>query len=138
MYGTSAPQETAMDPTLTQGTRKFFTALDAAAMQDIGWTVIALPGVNGDYNNNRFVDAADYVIWRKRLGQNVTIPNDATPGTVRASDYTVWRSNFGDSPFYSSGAGAGSGLSIVPEPGGATLFLLGGVAVGLTRRKRRR
>ena len=133
VYGSSTPQETAMDPNLTNGTRKLFTELDAAAMKDIGWTVIAPPGVYGDYNDNGIVDAADYVIWRKRLGQSVTIPNDATPGTVSASDYTVWRTNFGDTPF----GGAGSALSVVPEPGGAVLAIVGCVAVGLARRKRR-
>jgi hypothetical protein len=66
VYGTSTAQETAMDPDLTQGTRKLFTALDAAAMKDIGWTVIAPPANFGDYNNNGIVDAGDYVDWRKR------------------------------------------------------------------------
>ena len=37
------PQEAAMDPTLTIGQRKYFTALDYAAMKDIGWQVSAVP-----------------------------------------------------------------------------------------------
>lgn len=32
-----------MDPDLTVGTRKYFTELDFAAMQDIGWQVTAVP-----------------------------------------------------------------------------------------------
>lgn len=36
-------QEAAMDPTITAGTRKYFTALDYAAMQDIGWQVSPVP-----------------------------------------------------------------------------------------------
>lgn len=37
--GLTDPQETAMDPTLTVGERKFLTDLDYAGLQDIGWEV---------------------------------------------------------------------------------------------------
>ena len=36
-------QEAAMTSSLTNGTRKYFTELDFAAMQDIGWQVTAVP-----------------------------------------------------------------------------------------------
>lgn len=39
-------QEAAMDPTIFRGTRKNFTNLDYAAMQDIGWQVTAVPEAN--------------------------------------------------------------------------------------------
>jgi hypothetical protein len=39
LFGSSVPQEAAMDPTLTIGTRKLWTKLDAAALVDIGWQV---------------------------------------------------------------------------------------------------
>ena len=52
-------------------------------------------GIPGDYNDDSAVDAADYVMWRKSLGQTVTLPNDSTPGTVSQADYDVWRANFG-------------------------------------------
>jgi hypothetical protein len=133
VYGLSTSQEAAMDPDITSGTRKRFTELDAAAMKDIGWTVVTLPGVNGDYNDNGIVDAADYVIWRKRLGQSVTIPNDASPGMVNAADYTVWRQNFGKT----AGGGAGGSLAIAPEPGGMALMVIGWAVGCATRRKRR-
>ena len=38
-------QEAAMDPTLVNGTRKYFTDLDYAAMADIGWEVNVPPPV---------------------------------------------------------------------------------------------
>lgn len=38
-----SPQEAAMDPTLTVGTRKYLTTLDMAALKDIGWQVSATP-----------------------------------------------------------------------------------------------
>jgi len=36
-------QEAAMDPTLLEGTRKFFTELDYAGLDDLGWNVIPEP-----------------------------------------------------------------------------------------------
>lgn len=36
-------QETAMDPVFFEGTRKYFTELDFAGLDDIGWTVIPEP-----------------------------------------------------------------------------------------------
>ena len=132
IYGGTAAQEAAMDPDLLNGTRKRLTALDAAALRDIGWEVIAPPveALFGDYNNNGRVDTADYVVWRKRVGQNVTIPNDMTPGTIRVEDYTVWRTNFGRA------LGAGATLSAaVPEPTVFVLVAMGGTAIFGARRR---
>jgi autotransporter-associated beta strand protein len=83
-------------------------------------------GVDGDYNDNGVVDAADYSVWRDKLGQSTTIPHDTTPGTVTAGDYDVWKTNFGMS------AGSGSlGGAAVPEPAAAILALFAAVfAVG--------
>lgn len=41
--GTITPQETALDPDITTGTRKWFTELDWAALEDIGWQVTPVP-----------------------------------------------------------------------------------------------
>lgn len=83
---------------------------------------VSVPGgVAGDYNGNGTVDAADYVIWRKTLNTNTTLPNDNTPGMVTQEDYTVWRANFGRT----GGSGANLGNSAaVPEPNAAMLMLL--------------
>ena len=136
VYGSTTPQEAAMDPDLQNGSRKRFTTLDAAAMKDIGWEVIplAVPLLYGDYNSNGVVDAADYVVWRKRLNQSVTIPNDSTPGMVSTGDYTIWRSNFGKA----TGGGSGATLAVAPEPAGILLALVGGITICAARRKRRR
>ena len=67
--------------------------------QIIGAELVPL---DGDYNFNRVVDAADYVVWRKGLGTTYT-----------KNDYTVWRAHFGQT------AGSGSGANTnaaVPEP----------------------
>jgi autotransporter-associated beta strand protein len=57
----------------------------------------------GDFNVSGTVDAADYVLWRKRLGT-----------TYAPADYDVWRTNFGTAP--SGGVGTGSESATVPEP----------------------
>jgi len=41
--GTATPQEVALDPDLTTGTRKFFTDLDFGGLDDLGWDVIPVP-----------------------------------------------------------------------------------------------
>src|SRR5207253_304104 len=124
---------TLMDPDLTNGTRKKLTALDAAALQDIGWS---LPPLNGDYNNNYLVDAADYVMYRKNLNRSVTLPNDTTPGTVTLADYTVWRTNFGKNTVV---AGSLSGDLLpdiaVPETSTGVLMVMAGL-VGCSARRR--
>ena len=137
VYGTSTAQEVAMDPDILNGTRKRFTELDAAALKDIGWEVIPIimPGNNGDYNGNGFVDAADYVVWRNTQGQNVTPGSGADGngnGNVGGEDYEHWRSRFGNS------AASGSRLllaggSAVPEPGGFLLAVIAGIVATYAR-----
>ncbi len=48
--------------------------------------------VPGDFNNNGTVDAADYILWRKKNGGGA-LPNDGgiTPGVTNSADYTYWR-----------------------------------------------
>ena len=83
---------------------------DGLAIDDFTIGTTLAPGVAGDYNNNGVVDGGDYVVWRKRVNQSVTIPNDITPGTVTSQDYIEWRNRFGKTTF-----DFGSGAS-VPEP----------------------
>jgi hypothetical protein len=63
-----------------------------------GPPVPSQPGpIPGDYSNNGFVDAADFVVWRKLLGQNVSMPNEfVTPGSVTIHDFNYWRARFGN------------------------------------------
>jgi hypothetical protein len=74
----------------------------------------APPAVPGDYSRNGTVDAADYVVWRDRLGTNIQLFNEVpnvTPGMVTVEDYTAWQARFGRT----SGAGVVA-VSAVPEP----------------------
>ncbi len=93
-------------------------------------TVLTAPGLDGDFNNDGQVDAADYTIWRDNLGlSDAALNGNGTgdpSGLVVAADYTLWAGNFGAS---SSSASAAS----VPEP---SSFVLVGIALlGMARRK---
>jgi hypothetical protein len=68
--------------------------------------------IPGDFNLDRAVNAADYVVWRK---------TDGTP-----AGYNEWRANFGWTP-------AGGGSSLVPEPT-VLPFVLALLAVASVRR----
>jgi Sulfatase-modifying factor enzyme 1 len=99
-----------------------------------GFRIASLP-VNeilpGDYNANGTVDAADYTVWRNRLGQSESLPNDDTTG-VGADDYDRWRTHFGES----IGSGAGD-LTNIPVPEPATLVMLILAATGWCHRRSR-
>jgi hypothetical protein len=85
----------------------------------------------GDYNQNGIVDAADYVVWRDKLGSVTSLPNDDTPG-VDQDDYNRWRAHFGQTTGSGSGASANSAVS---EP--ATLLLLSWAAASWSLRRNR-
>jgi hypothetical protein len=92
----------------------------------------------GDYNGNNIVDAADYVIWRENLGQQVAMNGDGADGNgngmVDPGDYDVWRMNF-DRVVQGPASGAGQ-TAAVPEPAVGGLFLLAAVsALSFRRRK---
>lgn len=79
--------------------------------------------LDGDYNDDGIVDAADYTVWRDNLGQSVTLPGDTTPGTVVQADYDVWKNNFG-----ATGALGAIGAG-VPEPSSIALVAAAGIAL---------
>ena len=73
-------------------------------------SVTTLPGpvgVQGDYNNNGVVDAADYVVWANG-GPLQNEVSGVTPGTVTAEDYDAWLPRFGNN--------SGSGSSQTRRP----------------------
>jgi hypothetical protein len=81
---------------------------------------IFVPELQGDYNQNGVVDAADYSVWRKGLGTTYTY-----------DDYNIWRAHFGET------VGSGSLSSVtVPEPATALLLLVLGAIAGLRRGSR--
>jgi hypothetical protein len=67
----------------------------------------------GDFNSDGFVDAADYVVWRKANGGNM-------------AGYAQWRANFGAIML---AAGGSLGRLTVPEPSTLLLLVIGALAV---------
>ena len=80
---------------------------------------IAGPSINGDYNQDSVIDAADYVIWRKGLGT-----------TYSPDDYNVWRAHFGQT----TGSGPLSNAT-VPEPASSLLLILVILAAAVASRR---
>ena len=101
------------------------SALGTLFVDDVSAAPVTTP-LAGDYNGDGTVDAADYVVWRKSLGQ--TGPNLAADGnnsgTVDQADYDHWRAAFGQS---STGLSA---TTNIPEP--TTLMLVLVAAVGFS------
>jgi hypothetical protein len=73
------------------------------------------PELLGDYNEDRTVDAADFVAWRKALGNSVPAYSGADgdgSGIVDLSDHGVWRANFGESLPDEEASGASLSLTV--------------------------
>jgi hypothetical protein len=85
------------------------------------------PVVAGDYNSDGTVDAADYTMWRKSLGQ--TGPDLAADGDhsgdVDLADYDFWRAAFGQAAVDAAVA------SSIPEPTSWVLLVMAGIGIGL-------
>jgi hypothetical protein len=88
----------------------------AFAIDDILFHVVS-EGLDGDYNGDNKVDAADYVVWRKSDGSQ--------------TGYNLWRANFGATG--GAGSESGSDTSGVPEPVGFILVLSAAVGVVVRR-----
>jgi hypothetical protein len=78
----------------------------------------------GDFNDDGQIDAADYVVWRKSVGDTVARGASADgdgDGLVTLADFDVWRAKFGT--VYSTGNGTGLQSNAVPEPSTYVLAL---------------
>lgn len=97
-----------------------------------------IPRVYGDYNEDGFVDAADYTFWRDRLGQSTTLPNTDpldTDSMVTNAEYVYWKSQFGGSSVMSVANAATT--ATVPEPSSVALAMLASTVVGMSILSRR-
>jgi hypothetical protein len=104
----------------------------SGALPSVVPTYVTVAGVDGDYNNDGSVNAADYTIWRDHLNQSFQLENEGgvSPGVVDQADYTFWKSRFG------AMSGSGSlGAAAVPEPASCGLALVGLIAVFVVRRR---
>ncbi|TWT75578.1 hypothetical protein Pla123a_30880 [Posidoniimonas polymericola] len=123
------------DPAFTGDTIDilFYTEEGAGDINDevVRYTLAAAPVVQGDFNDDGLVDAADYTIWRDSkndIGQD--LPADGNGDmVVDTLDYDLWAANYG------GGAAPVNSLSSAPEPLSATLALTA-LAGALVRRRR--
>jgi hypothetical protein len=86
---------------------------------------VAGPSLFGDFNNDGFVNAGDYTVWRDNVGA-ASLPNDNNLGVVGPAHYQLWRDNYG--------ASNSSAAAAIPEPTGvAIVFAALSIAFGARR-----
>jgi hypothetical protein len=131
VLGTNTPQEALMDPDLTVGTRKLLTKLDAAALTDIGWSVVAPTYDAADFNHDHVVNSTDLGIWKPAFGLTSAGNADADSDTDGA-DFLLWQRQLGHTTM------AVPALAGVPEPSSAAMvaWLVGSLALRTRRRRR--
>jgi hypothetical protein len=83
---------------------EYETVAEAGGVTFRALTDAVATGRPGDFNNDGFVDAADYVVWRKNVRTQ--------------EEYKAWRANFGQTAGNGAIAGANSA---VPEPAALVL-----------------
>jgi hypothetical protein len=93
-------------------------------------SVIGL-GLQGDYNDDGAVNAADYTVWRNAFGTSLAAADGDLSGTVDREDYRIWKNNFGRT---NEGGTAGTAAN-VPEPK-STMFVVTAILFGLWKCRR--
>lgn len=86
-------------------------------------------GLDGDFNDDGTVDAADYTVYRDNLGlSDAALNGNGTGGgTVVSADYTLWVNNYG-------ATSSSSSASSVPEPSSFLLLLVAGTLISIKNR----
>ena len=93
-------------------------------------------GIEGDFNGDGIVDAADYTVWRDNLGADEStgiLNGNGDGGTVDNSDYALWVANFGNTAPPASAEV--SQTAAVPEPTSLILILVGAAAAASQSRR---
>ncbi|MEA1949904.1 MAG: matrixin family metalloprotease [Planctomycetota bacterium] len=129
-FPADASQEAAMDPDITQGTRKVMTYLDVAGLDDLGWDVS--PPFPGDANGDWSVDVIDLGALATNygtIGGAVWGDGDfSDDGNVDVVDLGLLATNYGTT----------AAAQAVPEPStlaGLLGLWLAGLMVSLRRRR---
>jgi hypothetical protein len=93
----------------------------------------------GDYNDDRVVDAADYVAWRNSVGESgVNLPADGDlDGAIDDDDYGIWLTHFGQA-VPAAAVTAALGSTTVPEPASGLLLMCASAGLFTSRASRRR
>ncbi|MEQ8849737.1 hypothetical protein [Botrimarina sp.] len=127
--GASTPRGDAFTP----GDFYSYTLDDTAELRDLiransgpqAW--IGVYPLDGDYNQDGVVDAADFTVWRDRFGDPAgALPNDPNTGPIGPAQHATWAANYGSA--------APSLAAAVPEPAAVVSLLLGSWAMLIPRR----
>jgi hypothetical protein len=86
----------------------------------------------GDYNDDGFVNAADYTVWLEHMNRKLHLTNDHTFGVVDEGDFDFWKLGLAQS--LGSASAAGTSTAHVPEP--STIVLAIGLPVLFLRSRR--
>jgi hypothetical protein len=113
-------------------------SIDVRELSGSSAFVIIEQAVDGDFNGNGVVDAADYAVWRNTLFTVVDAYSAADGngnGVVDTADYLIWRANFG-ARLPGRGIATFAGTLPVPAPSTFVLFIFNAAAlVGVLRRR---
>ncbi|MEX2316646.1 MAG: PQQ-dependent sugar dehydrogenase [Pirellulales bacterium] len=104
------------------------------------WVQIILGVPAGDYNEDGFINAADYTVWRNTIGEPAERWDGADgdgDGIITEADYVVWKNNYGKT-IPNLGSGSGGDAAAVPEPTAIALLITSMAAMPLWHRRKRR
>ena len=117
VFGGYDVQTASMTPSTSFGIQRYFTALDVAGLDDLGWEINYPASVYGDANLDGTVDDVDATIMAANwsVGDTWSQGDFNGDGTVDGDDAALLAANWLISP-------GGTAVS-VPEPSPAVLFL---------------
>ncbi|TWT35296.1 hypothetical protein KOR34_01840 [Posidoniimonas corsicana] len=129
--GSELPLGNLFDPSVfgagADGDLQFRFGLPGAELQDGDVTYVTPDPLDGDFNDDGQVDAADYTVWRDSLGSTTDLTADGDgDGVVDNDDYLIWRWGYGAAAESVSQAAA-------PEPAAVALSVVGLVVVAVGR-----
>jgi hypothetical protein len=116
-------------PQMTSGARRLISLGNSAlAFNTVNGPQLFIIRLNGDYDGNGEVTAADYEVWKANYGSTTSLTADGNrDNVVDAADYIIWRDNLGQTLVDNVNVGFPA-LSI-PEPTCWILFLVGLLSV---------
>jgi hypothetical protein len=112
-------------PQMTSGARRLISLGNSAlAFNTVSTPQLFIIRLNGDYDANGEVTAADYEVWKANYGSTTSLSADGNrDNIVDAADYIIWRDNLGQSLVGSTTLGSTAAQS-VPEQYGLLSILV--------------
>lgn len=116
-----------------RGERRWPGMLDYAILEDLGYSTTLDTYLEGDFNADGVVDAADFTLWQDNVGSaGLRLFGDGNlDRQVDADDYELWFANFGRE----SGGDALVAVAL-PEPSGSVVWWPVVLAIACLRRHR--